>query len=279
MSSNSGATTSSVQSVVFTDLDATLLDHHHYSWQPAAHALAALAARDIPVCIVTSKTVAEVKALRAQLGNAHPFAVENGGAVAVPRGYFAAQPVTPDTPVELTTLGADYDTLRSLAVTLRNAHGYRFQGFGDMDVGDVRAATGLDAAAAAQAMDRQASEPLLWQDSDEALADFSARVRRAGYTTREGGRFVHVLGHAHKGDALNWLRSRFMGACGAILAVALGDSGNDADMLDAADIGYWVARSDGTYYRPADGSIRHAEGIGPNGWARAIETLIAGGEI
>lgn len=265
--------------VVFTDLDATLLDHDDYGWQPAAQALALLAARDVPVCIVTSKTAAEVAALRTELGNAHPFAVENGGAVAVPRGYFDGARCDAQTPVTLTTLGAERDRLRSLVTRLREEQGFRFTGFGDMGVDDVVEATGLDAASALQALERSASEPLLWQDSEAALKVFSAEVAAAGLVVRVGGRFVHVLGPAHKGDALDWLRARYAQAHGPILAVALGDSGNDADMLEAADIGYWVARPDGSYHAPATGHIRHARGVGPAGWAEAIEALIAHHEI
>ena len=265
--------------VVFTDLDATLLDHHDYDWQAAAPALAQLAERGVPVCIVTSKTAAEVVALRRELGNVHPFAVENGGAVAVPVGYFEGAPVTPDTDLAITTLGADVAALRALAAALRDAHGYRFRGFADMSVNEVQAATGLDPVGAAQARDRRASEPLLWQDSDTARADFARRVESAGFTTRTGGRFVHLLGHAHKGDALDWLRARFQSAGGPILAVALGDSPNDVDMLSAADIGYWIARPDGSYQEPASGAIRHAPGIGPVGWAAAIAELIDNNEL
>ena len=265
--------------VVFTDLDATLLDHHDYGWAPAAPALVALAARAVPVCLVTSKTRAEVAALRRALDNAHPFAVENGAAVAVPRGYFEGAPVDADTPCDCITLGAPYAELRALAVALRAERGYRFTGFGDMDVGEVVAATGLDEAAAAAARQREASEPLLWRDSEAALADFTTRVAAAGFTTRTGGRFVHMLGRAGKGDALAWLRARFAARQGPILAIALGDSANDADMLAAADIGYWVARPDGSYHAPAGGAIRHAPGVGPDGWAAAIRALIDNDEL
>lgn len=265
--------------VVFTDLDATLLDHHAYDWQRARPALDYLAERGVPVCLCTSKTAAEVRVLRQELANQAPFAVENGGVVAVPQGYFdEPSPAAADT-LELTTLGASYEALRDLCVALRARHGYRYTGFGDMSVDEVIAATGLGAEAAANARRRQASEPLLWQDSDAAEAAFAREVAEAGFTTRRGGRFVHVLGHADKGDALSWLRARFEAAYGPILAVALGDSANDADMLAAADIGYWVAKPDGSYQAPASGSIRHAAGPGPAGWAAAIGELIERGEI
>lgn len=265
--------------VVFTDLDATLLDHDSYDWSLAAGALAALAERGVPVCLCTSKTAAEIRALRRQLGNTAPFAAENGGLVAVPRGYFEPEGAPDPDDLVTTTLGAPRHALRELAVALREARGYRYTGFGDMRVDDVIDATGLSRESAAAAMQRDASEPLLWDDSEAVEQDFAARVAAAGYTTRRGGRFVHLLGHADKGDALNWLRQRFAVVRGPILAVALGDSANDADMLAAADIGYWVARPDGRYQAPAQGAIRHAAGIGPAGWAAAIAELIDNNEI
>lgn len=267
------------QAVVFTDLDATLLDHDSYDWAPAAPALAALAERGVPVCLCTSKTVAEVRRLRRTLANRAPFAAENGAVVAVPRGYFQPGGGTDGDDLRLETLGVDYAELRALVVRLRRAHGYRFQGFGDMDLAALMQATGLDRQAAAAARQRVASEPLLWQDDDSAARDFAGRVAAAGLATRRGGRFLHVMGRVDKGNALRWLKSRFAARDGAILAVALGDSANDAGMLDAADIGYWVARPDGRYQAPARDHIRHAPGIGPAGWAAAIDTLIANHEI
>lgn len=267
------------QPVVFTDLDATLLDHDSYDWSPAAGALAALAERDVPVCICTSKTAAELRVLRRQLGNEAPFAAENGGLVAVPRGYFEPDGAPDPDDLVTTTLGAERRVLRELAVALREAHGYRYTGFGDMSVAEVIEATGLDHESAAAAKARDASEPLLWQDSEAAEKEFAARVEAVGFTTRRGGRFVHLLGRADKGDALTWLKQRFVAMRGPILAIALGDSANDADMLAAADIGYWVARPDGRYQAPATGTIRHASGIGPTGWAAAIEALIDNQEI
>ncbi|MDA3919657.1 MAG: HAD-IIB family hydrolase [Salinisphaera sp.] len=267
------------QAVVFTDLDATLLDHHNYTWSTAAPALKQLAERSVPVCICTSKTVAEIRVLRRAMGNDAPFAAENGGVVAVPHGYFDTGADHDGDSVELTTLGLPYDELVALARRLQQTHGYRYTGFADLDVADVMAATGLDAAAAADARRRHASEPLLWEDSAAAEIDFSRRVAEAGFTTRRGGRFVHLLGHADKSDALDWLRARFEAVYGPILAIALGDSANDAGMLAAADIGYWVARPDGSYQEKASGSIRHAPGIGPAGWAGAIASLIEHREI
>ncbi|MFQ5696467.1 MAG: mannosyl-3-phosphoglycerate phosphatase, partial [Terriglobia bacterium] len=46
--------------IVFTDLDATLLDHQTYSWAAAEPALRRLRLLGIPLVFCTSKTRAEV---------------------------------------------------------------------------------------------------------------------------------------------------------------------------------------------------------------------------
>ena len=67
--------------IVFTDLDGTLLDHETYDHSPAQPALAALAARDIPVIPVTSKTSDELRPLMADIGLAGGFIAENGAVI------------------------------------------------------------------------------------------------------------------------------------------------------------------------------------------------------
>ena len=62
--------------VIFTDMDGTLLDHHTYSFAAAQPTLDALAARGIPVIPNTSKTFAEMTELRQKIGLNGPFVVE-----------------------------------------------------------------------------------------------------------------------------------------------------------------------------------------------------------
>lgn len=78
--------------LVFTDMDGTLLDHHTYSFDAAKPALDALEKKHIPVVPTTSKTFAEMKVLREQIGLNGPFIIENGAAVYIPHGFFKQNP-------------------------------------------------------------------------------------------------------------------------------------------------------------------------------------------
>ena len=70
--------------LVVSDLDGTLLDHDTYSCEAAEPALDLLESLSIPLVLASSKTAPEVRRLRRQLGNVHPFIVENGGAIWMP---------------------------------------------------------------------------------------------------------------------------------------------------------------------------------------------------
>lgn len=104
--------------LIFTDLDGTLLDHDTYSWQPAAPALSFLRERSIPWILCTSKTRAEVERLRAEMGHTHPFIVENGGGIYIPRDTFPFETpgATRAADYDLITLGADYTVLIGVLV-------------------------------------------------------------------------------------------------------------------------------------------------------------------
>ena len=86
------STSQAIRRLVVTDLDGSLLDHHSYDYGPAEPAMAALEASGIPLVLASSKTRAEIRALRDALGNRHPYIVENGAAVIFPDGYLPSLP-------------------------------------------------------------------------------------------------------------------------------------------------------------------------------------------
>lgn len=270
--------------VVYSDLDGTLLDHHSYSWTAARPALERLFELGVPVVPVTSKTIAELWRLRADIGLDGPFAVENGGAIVVPRHYFGANhgqalenAPGPGYCVEL--LGPAYTSILAQLSRLRSA-GYAFTGFSDMGDEQIAAHTGLEPDSAKLARMRLCSEPLLWDGDAESKAAFKRDLKAAGLGYRQGGRFLHVMGHSDKGDALFRLHQRYAvaegGQGGTPLACALGDSPNDFDMLAAADRGALVQRQDGSYAMPDDPPrLIHAQGAGPEGWRQAVELWLA----
>jgi mannosyl-3-phosphoglycerate phosphatase len=264
--------------VVFTDLDETLLERGTYSFEPALPALRALADREVPVVIVTSKTKAEVDVYGSRLDNEHPFVVENGGGIFIPEGYFniphkAAIESISDPGMEgydVITIGTPYPALRKAMEQLR-ALGFDVRGFGDMDAEEISVVTALPVEEAARAKLRHFDEPFMFDGDAEALA---AAVRELGLHLTQG-RLYHLLGENDKGKAVEILKKLYREELGDVAFIALGDSPTDEPMLRRVDYPVLVQKDDGTYDdRVSVPNLVRAPAPGPEGWNRAVLELL-----
>ena len=260
--------------VIYTDLDGSLLDHDSYSHAEADALLAELERQGVPVIPVSSKTRAELLALRNELGNRHPFIAENGAAVFIPEGYFDEQPAGTHALdgffVREFSLPRSY-WLQKLETVARQ---YRrdYTGFEALSNDDIVRLTGLDPDAARRAAQREYGEPLRWKGDEERKTAFIRLMEQHGATILQGGRFMHVSGDCDKGRALRWLNAQFAKAWDTPpVCIAIGDSHNDIAMLEAADHAVIIrspshepptlARSDGVYL---------TEAFGPAGWDEGV---------
>ena len=264
--------------IVFSDLDGTLLDHDTYSWAEATPALDALEARGVPLVLVSSKTRAELLPLRLALGNTHPYIVENGAASFVPAGYFDdSGPVAGSD--SCISQGPSRAELQHALYRARDGGGYQFTTFAELATAGIVRETGLEPAQADAANERTASEPLLWQDTDERLAAFAERMAAQHLRCVRGGRFVHVMGQFDKADAVAGLLQRFerRDGPGKVVSVALGDGPNDLEMLALADVAVVVKGRHGHPMPLQSGSrvIRTTE-HGPAGWREAVLEILDG---
>ncbi|SHJ28523.1 mannosyl-3-phosphoglycerate phosphatase [Malonomonas rubra DSM 5091] len=251
--------------IIFTDLDGTLLDHHSYSWQAAQPALRQLRERGIPLILCTSKTAAEVSRLHSELELTTPFIVENGAAIILNPAEDSAH-----------FFGTSHSELIDLVQQLRQERDYRFTGFSDMSVADVVAVTSLDADRAKLAKQRLCSEPILWEDDEEALQKFQQDLAEQNLQLLRGGRFYHVLSKdADKGTALRWLLANYPGKEGCSWhSIALGDGPNDQSMLEAADLAIVIPSATGLSPKPSNVTVIHAEEMGPIGWNRTLLEIL-----
>jgi len=265
--------------ILFTDLDGTLLDHHSYSFAPAREAITALREADIPWVLNSSKTLAELSELRTQLGQSHPVIVENGAGIAIPSDYRHQLWRMPDDDLHeqdgflLKKTGRSRDDILHLLQPLKVQ--YRYTGFTDMTQAKLSALTGLPAAGAAKAMQRHFSEPILWQDSQQAYDAFVLQLEACGLSLLRGGRFIHIMGGADKGRAMQWLLAGYSHAGVVPISVALGDSHNDLAMLKLADMAV-VVRSPvhAAPQLPDHPHLTVTEEMGPTGWNRAVLQII-----
>lgn len=247
---------------VLTDLDGTLLEPDG-SLDPAARAaLDRLAGHGVPVCPVTSKTVAELVAFAASVPAPAPAGFENGAGIVLPGGeaHLASQAV----PIA---------ELRVVLERLRGATGAPARSIEELDDRELEALTGLTGAALTRARERRASLPLrvdpAWDERLRAALGEASPVRLV-----RGNRFLHLHGHHDKADVIPALLAQVAPGGGTI--VGCGDAPNDLGLLRRCDVAVIVPGAGG----PHPELIRQLPRafVAPNphgrGWAAALEQLL-----
>lgn len=267
--------------LVFSDLDGSLLDHDDYSYEPAVPVLQLLEEMRIPVILVSSKTREEMLQLRREMGNHHPFIVENGAAVLVPENYFAKPPTDCELRGDFYVheLAPPRSTWAAPIDALRARMPDAFMDFASAGTEGIAEMTGLPRERAELANQREYSEPVQWRGDDAGLGEFIESLAAAGATVSRGGRFFSVAGDCDKGRALLWLREQYALAAGAaaVYDLAAGDGENDVPMLEMAHTALQIPARERVLP-----SLRRSErvivgnGFGPEAWASGVREWLRG---
>jgi mannosyl-3-phosphoglycerate phosphatase len=260
--------------IIFTDLDGTLLDHDTYSYDAALPALAVISDLCVPLVICTSKTRAEVELWRTRLKNRHPFIVENGGALCVPRNYF---PLSFNAPVwrgdyGVIELGDSYEELVNTLCIASAESGIRVNGFHQLSTEAVAEMCGMSIAQAMLAKQREYDEP--FEILDSPAERLLCSIKNRGKRWTRGGRFYHITGANDKAHCVSLLTHYYREVFGDVTSVGLGDGLNDAAFLNVVDIPIVLPSAASEQLRKVVPRCRLAHSPGPEGWKDAVLQIL-----
>ena len=268
-----------MQLLVYTDLDGSLLDHHHYSHEAADTMLVELESMHVPVIPATSKTAAELLEIRKELNNDHPFIIENGAAVYIPENYFRTRPQ--DTAIVnefwVKTFTEPRQHWQLLLQSMNRDFEDAYTTFQEAGVKGIMEMTGLEPGKAVQASMRDYGEPVFWRGTEMEKEKFIKRLEDHGAVVLQGGRFLHVSGACNKGSALRWLTRLYQSdnPGQSFITIATGDSQNDVAMFEAADIAL-IIRSP-VNEMPVIDQHQHcfrSSDFGPKGWVEGMNIVL-----
>lgn len=261
------------QWLVFSDMDGTLLNHHDYRVEAALPMLKQLEDDNIPVIFNTSKTFAELSVLVKQLNNRHPFIVENGSAIAVPEHYFDASfesemfaQTRQHSGYRIIVMGREIEAINTYLEEVQP----EAINFVQCPIEEAIQLTGLSAAQARAAQDRQYSVPLCFA-ARQLEKEFSAKVISDGFGALKGGRFLHVMGRCDKGTSMLYLKHLYEQFCDrAMTVIALGDSNNDEDMLEQSDVAVIVKSPSNAEIHLYRNKPIFTQQYAPEGWTEGV---------
>lgn len=265
--------------ILYTDLDGTLLDQRTYSWDSARTALDRLRHLEVPLVFCTSKTRAETEYWRTQIQAGHPFIVENGGALYVPRNCFpfSRKAHRRRDGYAVIEIGCPYEELVEILRVVSAESRCRVRGFHDMSVEEVSELCGIPLQQAALAKQREYDEPF------EILGSAGTRllqgIEKHGKRWTRGGRFYHILGANDKARCVRLLTRFYRQAFGELKTIGLGDGLNDAAFLNEVDIPIIIKSATSPELSSLVRGARVTDDPGPEGWNRSVLGILQADSI
>lgn len=256
--------------IIITSLDGTLLDARNNSLVETQVAIAALEDADIPLIFCSGRTSAEVEWYRSQVDNRHPYIVEDGAAVFIPRKYFR-EPIDQMQDNGACTkkeFGVSYARIKDSLAEVAHDTGISLTGFGDLTAEEIAAETGLDRGVADRAKARAYSEILLDRHDFHTRQRLRDSLKEHRLRLFEGVRYEMVTGAHDKGAAVSFLIGQYVRENPHVQVIGIGSSQNDAPFLASVDRPVLVQKSGGHWEDLLVANLERIPQEGPAGWKK-----------
>lgn len=265
------------KTILFTDLDGTLLDFKTYSAELAKPVFQKANSAGVPIIFCSSKTYAEQLPYLKELTSHHPIIVENGSAIFIPKNYFS-------TDIAYNNIRNDYAVIEfgissgsiiKVFDSIRAKLKFNIRRFDELSVKEVSNITGLNYEAAQRAIQRDYSITFNSEDPRFDNSIMNRELDEYNLISYPGGRFFTITSkNADKGKAVKALTSLYQREYGEIKTIGIGDSYNDFPMLRSVDAAYLVQNPEGNWADIELDNLKKIDAVGPRGWIKIVDSII-----
>jgi mannosyl-3-phosphoglycerate phosphatase family protein len=264
--------------IIFTDIDGTLIDINTGEYRGTKKLVRILKKNNIPLILCSAKTCSEQNKIREDIKLNEPFIVENGGALIIPEGYFNFPFNMPVSKAKkgysMIELGKPAIEIRTKLDEIRKKFKIDFLGVSDVSLTELAKMTGLSIEDARRMAQREYGETIIKIKKNDIIR-FIKIAYGMGLKLIHGGRFFDMTAGNDKGKAVDILMNLFRKEYhNDVKFFGVGDSENDASMLNRMDIPMLVQRPDNSWSNLEVKDIIKVQGIGPDGWKNAFDRIM-----
>jgi mannosyl-3-phosphoglycerate synthase len=278
VSTEKGKKIAEKKSVVFTNLEGTLLHPLTDSYTQALDTIRLLQGKRVPIIFCSAKTRSEQQVYREELNINEPFILERGGAIFIPKEYFHL-PFTYDRIVQdylIIELGLPYQEIRRRLKSIQRDTAIKIIGFGDMSVEEIARSTGLNLGLSEFMKQREYSEIIDIKGNKKEIELILKKIDESGlkYTIR--GKIYEINSGNNEGKAVQVLTTLFKMNFDNVFTLGIANDESSTAMLAAVDVPMLVQGEGNRWRKIKVNNIKRVKGIGPNGWSKALKELNLG---
>ena len=258
-----------LKTLIFTDLDGSLLDRDTFKFDEIKDYLKKLLSKGIFIIPNTSKTEKEILEFNNELGSNLPYISENGAAIN------GLDLLNSNLPKEL-ILSRDKNNLinifkKTVPENLQN----KCKWLSEMDKKKQSLIFGLEDEKLKMALDRKYTIPFIFEGNKNEKNKLFRIVKSKGLALQEGGRVINLTDKVNKAKALQVFVRFFKKNNKNVKTIAVGDNYNDLDMLKTSDFPCLVFNDKFTLDEIPIKNLIITNKPSPEGWADVIKMALA----
>lgn len=268
--------------IIITDIDGTIVDNT-YSLKKIKPVVEKIKKDKTILCFCTSKSFFELEHFRKKLNNKHPFILENGSAIFLPKNYFSfkidkkilkkfnIKKIRRIQDFDIIELNVSHKETINAIKTIQKKLNFHTKIYSKLAVDEIQKITNLPKNMAKLSKIKNYADGLFVPKmTKQKINEIKKQAKKIGFNAKEGGRFVGINNGGDKGTSTKILLYLFKKEMGEIFSIGAGDSENDFEMLKEVNQAYLIKNKKNIEKR-AKKEIKNLIFINkpaPNGWAQ-----------